>query len=94
MIVDPPTLEVLLGVCLGGWSLYLTSERGRIVEDIKEIKARANDAYTKAEVLAQFANQTFLTRTEHKDFDTKISTSVDNLSSRIDAVLQAFVKQQ
>jgi len=85
-------LKYLLAVCFSGWCLYLTAERGRIVEDIKEIKAKAESAYTKAEVLASFVTSTYLTREEHKEFDSRISKSVDRLSDRIDIVLERGVK--
>ena len=83
--------KYLLAVCFGGWSLYLTSERGRIVSDIKEIKGKAESAYTKAEVLASFVTATYLTREEHREFDNRISKSVDQLSIRIDQVLSRGV---
>ena len=93
-MIDPVFLEIGLGVCFGGWSLYLTSERGRIVDDIKDIKHKADTAYTKSEVLGTYVSQTFLTREEHKEFDSRISRSVDNLSSRIDRVLDKMIEDK
>ena len=87
-------LKYLLAVCFGGWSLYLTSERGRIVDDIKEIKYKAESAYTKAEVLGTFVTATYLTREEHKEFDNRISKSVDRLSDRIDVVLSRGIREK
>jgi len=82
-------LKWLLGICFGGWVLYLSSERNRVVEDIKEIKSKANEAYTKAETLTTLVHVVFMTKTEHKEFDNRISASLDRIADRIDKAFAA-----
>lgn len=92
MTIDPPTLDVLLAMCLGGWSLYLSSERSRIVRDIKDLRRRIDAAFIKAETLSNTVLGNYLTKNEHIEFDNRISKSVDRLSDRIDRVLDQMVK--
>jgi uncharacterized coiled-coil DUF342 family protein len=89
--MDSDILKFAIWFCFGGWCLYLSSERARIVSDIKEIKEKADKAFTKAETLATIVMTTYLTKEEHKDFDNRISTSIDKLSDRIDKAIQTMV---
>ena len=84
-------IELSMSVCFGGWAAYLTSEKNRIVGDIKEIKEKAVTALNKADTLAAYSSATFLTREEHREFDSRISKSMDRLSDRIDKVLDQML---
>jgi hypothetical protein len=81
-------LKWILGILFSGWILYLSAERARVVGDIKEIQKKANEAFTKAETLATLVHAVFLTKEEHRDFDNRISASIDRLTNRIDQILQ------
>jgi len=87
--VSLEALKWILGILVSGWVFYLSSERSRIVDDIKDIKGKANDAYTKAETLTTLVHVVFLTKAEHKEFDNRISASIDRLTDRIDKVIGA-----
>jgi hypothetical protein len=91
MTLDGDLLRFILWVCFGGWCLYLSAERGRIVSDIKDQKHKIEELEKAQGITATTLQTGYLTKEEHKDFDNRISKSIDKLSDRIDQVLQKIL---
>lgn len=85
--MDISVLKFLLWVAFGGWVMYLSSERKKIVDDVKTMKAELIEIAAELRAIDARVSSSYLTKTEHRDFDNRISASIDRLAERIDKVL-------
>lgn len=85
-------LKIFLWIAFGGWGLYLTTERGRIVNDIKETKKLNVELSQKVEVNEKLLS-TYWTTENQGRFEDRVTSAIDRLSGRIDKVLEEISRK-
>jgi predicted nucleic acid-binding Zn-ribbon protein len=91
-MMDVDLLKIFLWIAFGGWSLYLTSERGRIVNDIKDIKRELSDARNKVDQTQNLLFTAYVTKMDHTKFEDRMTNSIDKLAERIDRALSEMTR--
>lgn len=80
-------LKIFLGVAFGGWSLYLTSERGRIVSDIKKLQQEQNEHDKRLVTTDHMLANNYITKSDHAHFEDRMVDAINKLSERIDKLI-------
>jgi len=79
--------KILLWVCFGGWSLYLTTERGRLVDDIKTLKMQTEDIEKQLAISERVMNTSFWTKDDQLRFEGRMINSIDKLTDKIERLM-------
>lgn len=87
MTMNEVILQVFLGIAFGGWSLYLTSERGRIVSDIKKLQQEQNDQDKRLTATDHVLANNYMTKSDHSHFEDRMVDAINKLSERIDKLI-------
>ncbi len=91
--MDTDIIKIFLWLAFGGWGLYLTSERRRIVGDIKSVKKESADIKARVDVNETLMKTSYWTKEDHARFEDRVTAAVDRLSNRIDKVLEEIIRK-